>query len=205
MAVARHLRYDAHIFPGAVDAVAHGVCDFLWPSGGVGQIVLVAAAVYPRRLGEVGQLHTMYRAVQLNHIGLEAGVVAVFVAPEEICLTVVVDKHGWVDAYPRVRGSGAVGLCEQRAADGVAERSARRVGDGHADARAVGADIIVVLAVALDTLGGIGRMGAVPRLKLLYPKRYGMLRPMLHVGGREYTPVGHMVSGLVARLVGAGI
>src|SRR5690606_3753915 len=68
----------------------------------VGQVVGAAALVQPGtflevRRGDVGDL-----SVQLDHVGLEPGDVAVAVAPGDPGAAVVVGEHRWVDVLPAV-------------------------------------------------------------------------------------------------------
>ena len=53
IAVAGHFRYYTHVLPGAVDAVAHGIGDFLGPLRGICQVISAVALMNPRSLGEI--------------------------------------------------------------------------------------------------------------------------------------------------------
>ena len=202
VAVARDLGYDAFVLVWAVGTVRHGVGDLLGPASGKGEVVFTVVFVYPRSLREVELLvvDTLYRAVDLGHVAFQACAVAHLVAPEYPCLPVVVDEDRRVDAYPRVCGVEAILICQQGAPYGVAVGPLGAVGHGHAYARAVGTDEVVVFAVAFDHMRRISRTRSVPR-EVGHTQRRGVLRPVDHVGGREDTPVLEFVSVLVALVV----
>ena len=105
VAVARHSIDESHRFPRSHDIVAHGITHTLWPAHGIGKIVLAIALVHPRSLGEweiVAKVELMYVAINLNHVVLEFGNIALAVAPYNIRCIVVVDEDGRVDARPTV-------------------------------------------------------------------------------------------------------
>ena len=188
---------DAFCLEVALDAVGHGVGDALGHEpGGVSEVVLAVVLVDPRAFRETVLLpvdvEALHRAVELDHVFLELGVVAVAVAPDEVRLAVVVDHHGRVDARPGVAGGETVFRFHELLADGVLVGAFRLVGDRDADARAVGAGVEVVFAVARDHLGGVGGVRGVPG-EAGNGDRGGPFRPGLHVLRGEEAPVLHGV------------
>ena len=188
---------DALRLEMAVDAVGHGVGDALGHEpGGVGEVVFAVVLVDPGAFGEAVLLpvdvEALHRAVELDHVFLELGVVAVAVAPDEVRLAVVVDHDGRVDARPGVAGGEAVFRLHELLADGVLVGAFRLIGDRDADARAVGAGVEVVFAVARDHLRGVGGVRGVP-LEIGNGDGGGPFRPGLHVLRGEEAPVLHGV------------
>ena len=109
----------------------------------------------PRRFGKIGDMHPLYLAVKFKHVFFKFGIVAELVAPEQISLPVVINENGGVDTHPAVVGALAIGHGDKRLAYGILERALRSIADSHAYAGAVGADKVIIPAVALYTLGRI--------------------------------------------------
>src|SRR5690606_39945045 len=78
--------------------------------------------------GDLGDL-----SVQLDHVGLEPGDVAVAVAPGDPGAAVVVGEHRWVDVLPAVLALGRHLVGDERRALRVHEWAGGRIRDGDAD------------------------------------------------------------------------
>ena len=177
----------ALVCPGPQRLLARGVGDMLGnAAGSIEQVVEAAAFHQPRPFGvavlvfhgrvalfHVGCAEALCSeadtshfplfvdsvlladsSLQAHHVFIEQSVIEMWVAPVEVSLPVVVNPDGRVDVVP-------FAVVEERLADGVPERTCRRVGHGYADGHAsgqlgVGADVPVILAVALDGLCGPG-------------------------------------------------
>ena len=132
------------------------------------------------------------RGVNAHHVLVQLGIPAAVVAPEEVGLSVVVDKDGRVDIPPVAR--------DERTTDGVNPRSFGTVGNSHTDAvqvsnRVLSSHIPIPFAIALYCL-------TCPRIvALLSPLECGcreddaVVLPVLHVLGGENLPVGHAEVG----------
>ncbi|CDD81730.1 unknown [Bacteroides sp. CAG:462] len=201
-------RHDfAHVLPRTERTVRHGVGDVLGHSSGcVEQVVLPVALAQPRpfgidvlvllslhaRLGVGsseafhGLLHAVHLAVDGNHVRVQLRVVNVRVAPVQVGGAVVVDEYGRVDVVPTA--------VVERLADGVLERSRRRVTHGDTNRHGIGqlrvqADVPVELAVVLHALGS---PGAVVRPGECFDgERRAVVGPVDHVRGRIDAPVLH--------------
>ena len=180
--------YDvARRCPGTGGAVAHGVAQpLVTAGGGKAQVVFVGALVEPRAflvIVDVGQLGDA--DLHRSHVVVEQGVVAVGVAPVEVCLSVVVGVDRGVYVVPVLL------LPHERLAQGVAERAVGRVAHEHADAVSVERGIEVVRAVALNGLDGPGPVVAAAPGEVLQRGHGPVLRPVHHVGGAPQQPVVH--------------
>src|SRR5690606_23292534 len=101
----------AAVRPRAEDGRRGGVGDALVGvvaavQRGVGQVVGVAALVQPGTFLEVRRGDLAYLPVDLDHVGLEPGDVAVAVAPGDPGAAVVVGEHRRVDVLPAVLALG---------------------------------------------------------------------------------------------------
>ena len=82
--VAGYLADDTYGRVGTTDAIGYGACNLLGPLTGVGQVVLAVVLVHPRCLGEARHVNLVNLPVNLNHIVLQLGVVALLISPDDI-------------------------------------------------------------------------------------------------------------------------
>ena len=196
--VAGNLADDAHGGIWAADVVGYGVCNLFGPLTGVGQIILAIIFMHPRGLGEVWYIDAMNLAVNLRHIVLQLGVVALFVTPDDIRCAVIVDEDSGIDARPTVFRGEAILVGEQGFPECVFVRSGNFVANGHADAAPVGGDVPVVASVLTAChVSGVGLMAVGP-LEVVDAKGRWIFCPVLHVGGGVEQPVFHHVARLIA-------
>ena len=127
--------------------------------------------------GLLGHVEASQLAAVGNHVAVQLQVVALGIAPHEPSLSVVVDHHGGVDMVPRA-------ILEEGLAQGIPEGTSGRIADRYADGhtlryRAMGADIPIELAVALDGLTGPGTVIG-PR-EALEGQGRAMILPVDHI------------------------
>ena len=200
VAVASYLADDALCRPLAHDVVRHGVGNLLWPTRCIAQIILAIVLMHPRSLGK-RELSTYVNAldvaIYLHHVVLQLGDVALLVAPYNIRCIVIVDEDGWVDASPTVLGIEAILVGKQWFAQGILVRTRNLIAHRHADATPVGRDIPIILAVAFHHMTSVCLLALRP-LEVGDHQWRRILRPMLQVGSREYLPVVHLITRMIA-------
>ena len=117
-------------------------------------LALLTLAHHRTAKGFLGHVKLTQFAAIGNHVAVQLQVIALRITPHEPSLSVVVNQHGRVDMVPRA-------VLKQGLANGVAERSRRRVADSHTDGHSLrqpgmGTDVPVELTIALDTLRSPG-------------------------------------------------
>ena len=135
----------------------------------------------------LGHIHTTQLATIRDHIAIELEIVNLRVTPQEPGLTIVVDHHGGVDMIPRA-------VLEEGLSDGILEGTCGRIAHCHANGHAarefaVGADVPIELAIALDGLRSPGTVIG-PRERLQGQGRT-VVGPVNHIGGRINAPLLH--------------
>ena len=83
VAVAGYFGKHALVLVWAVNLVAHGVTNLFWPPFRKGEVVLAVMLVYPRCFGKLCSCdwNFLYFAINLYHVFLEFGDVALAVTP----------------------------------------------------------------------------------------------------------------------------
>ena len=135
IAVASTFRKQSLEFPWTMDAVCHCIGYLLRPCTRICQIILSIGFVYPcgfRERPALIELELGYLAFDFHHIFLQLCIIAVAIAPKDICLTIVIDEDSRVDAHPVMICTLAVGLCKKGLSDSILVRTFRAVADGNA-------------------------------------------------------------------------
>ena len=154
----------------------------------------------PRSLGEweLGSyVDALDFAINLHHIILQLGDVALSITPYNIRCIVIVDEDGWVDASPTVLGIEAILVGQQWFAQCILVRARNLIAYSHTNATPVGRNIPVVLAVSFHHMSGVCLLALCP-LEIRNHQWGWILGPMLHIGGRENLPVVHFVTRMIA-------
>ena len=118
--------------------VGYGIGNLLRPFAGISQIVLALILMRPRRFCETRYLNLMDITINLNHIILQLGIVALAIAPDNIWSTIIVYQDCRIDDTPAMFGSEAIFFGEQRLAQRILVRTCNLVCDCHTDATPVG-------------------------------------------------------------------
>ncbi len=170
---------------------------------GVDHIIEVVPLVEPRAFGVGGAGHVSALGEGLychrdfdypdslvigNHVLVEKDVSQLGVAEVEVCLTVVIDKYGWVDIVP-------VALVDKRVTY-VGEWACGAFGHSHGDSHAavflMNRAVEIEFSVAMDALGrpcSVLRPG-----DILFEGEYSaVILPVDHILGGEAVPVEHGV------------
>ena len=82
--------------------VRHSIGNLFGPLAGISQVVFALILVHPRPFGKSWHMDLVDVAVNLSHVILQLGIVALSVAPYNIRCAIVVSKDGGVDAGPAV-------------------------------------------------------------------------------------------------------
>lgn len=101
--IACNLTYNSHISVRSANIVAHGISNLLWPLRRIGEVILAIMLMHPRSLGKLRHINLLDFAINLSHIVLQFGIVAMSVAPKDIRRAIIIDKDGRIDASPSMR------------------------------------------------------------------------------------------------------